>query len=75
VLAGASNPNRGNLTAALVAQPASGGGDATITPDGALTFVPQRGFAGTAVFNFTADNARGQTATGTVTIVVIGECQ
>ncbi|MEV7973745.1 Ig-like domain-containing protein [Cellulomonas sp. NPDC089187] len=46
-------------------------GQVLLNPDGTITFTPAAGFTGEATFTYDVVDTFGQTATGTVTIVVI----
>ncbi|TFH69921.1 Ig-like domain-containing protein [Cellulomonas sp. HD19AZ1] len=68
VLAGASDPEGGELTVVDVEQPATG----TVTVvDGRLVYTPEPGFVGTVTITFTVADPQGARTVSTVTVEVV----
>ena len=69
VLANDSDPDGNTLSIAAISQPPAAQGSATFTAS-KLTFTPATGFAGDALFSYTASDGRGGSATANVTVTV-----
>jgi VCBS repeat-containing protein len=70
VLANDTDVEEGELTAVVVAGPASGQGTLVLGPDGAFTFAPAANFSGTASFTYKAHDGTADSNVSTVTIAV-----
>ena len=68
-LANDSDPDGDPLIIAAISQPPAAQGSATFTAS-KITFTPATGFAGDALFSYTASDGRGGSATANVTITV-----
>ena len=71
VLANDFDPNGDALTVIDVSAPAHG--SATITDSGRVTYSPTAGYVGGDSFTYTIQDPGGETATGTVTVSVLGD--
>jgi large repetitive protein len=72
VLANDTDPDGDPLAVDAYDATSTNGATVTMTPDGAFTYTPAAGFAGTDTFTYTITDGRGGTDTATVTIDVNG---
>jgi large repetitive protein len=70
VLANDTDPDGDPLAVDTYDATSANGATITMTPDGAFTYTPATGFAGTDTFTYTITDGRGGTDTATVTIAV-----
>jgi hypothetical protein len=64
----AADPDEDTITFGVSASSTAGGSVSLL--NGAITYTPPAGFAGTDTFTYTADDGRGGTTNGTVTVAV-----